>query len=62
MPLATSTSSLPQVFVTSLVQCGKDVSDVSYCFDHLYKPQGRYPRFIGQKLQCLGKGVMLRGE
>jgi hypothetical protein len=62
MPLATSTSTLPQVFVTSLVQCSQDSLDVSPCPDHLYVPHGKYSRSFGQKLRCLGKGVMLRGE
>jgi hypothetical protein len=62
MPLATSTSTLPQMFVTSPVQCSEDSLDVSPCLDRLYVPHGRYSRFFGQKLRCLGKGVMLRGE
>lgn len=60
MPLATSTFTLPHIFMTSLSQCGDDNSNVSLCLDHLYVPHGRYSRFFGRKLRCTGKGVMLR--
>ncbi|KAF8506930.1 hypothetical protein F5888DRAFT_1646516 [Russula emetica] len=60
MPLATSTSTLPHIFMTSLSQCGEDNSNVSLCLDHLYIPHGRYSRLFGRKLRCFGKGVMLR--
>lgn len=62
MPLVASTSALPHIFMTSLSRCGEDNSNVSPHLDHLYMPHGRYSRFLGQKLRCLGKGVMLRGE
>ena len=62
MPLAISTSALPETLVTSLITHGEDKVDVSSCLDHLYVPHGRYSRLFGQKLRCLGKGVMLRGE
>jgi hypothetical protein len=65
MPLATSTSKLPQMLLASLAQCsecGEGNSDVSHYLDRLYMPHGKYSRFFGQKLRCLGKGVVLRGE
>src|SRR5882672_5184737 len=65
MPLATSTSTLPQMLMASLTQCsecGEGSSDVSHYLDRLYMPHGKYARFFGPKLRCLGKGVMLRGE
>lgn len=62
MPLATSTSTLSQMLVASLAKCDDDNSDVSSCLDHLYLPHGKYSLLFGQKLRCLGKGVMLRGE
>lgn len=62
MPLATSTSTLPRIFMASLSQRGEDNSNVSLCLGHLYIPHGRYSRFFGRKLRCFGKGVMLRGE
>lgn len=37
----------------------RDNSDDPPCLDHLYVPHGRY---LGQGLQYLGKGVMIRGR
>ncbi|KAI9462384.1 hypothetical protein BJY52DRAFT_1222007 [Lactarius psammicola] len=40
-----------------LITSDRDNSDDPPCLDHLYVPHDRY---LGQGLQCLGKGVMIR--
>ena len=48
-------TSTPELLITF----DGDNSDVSPSLDQLYVPHGRYH---GQGLQCLGKGVMIRGR
>ncbi|KAN0134898.1 hypothetical protein V8E53_007272 [Lactarius tabidus] len=54
--LNTKTSSLTST-TDLLITSDRDNSDISPRLDHLYIPHGRY---LGQGLQCFGKGVMIR--